>query len=735
MAYRKSLDFLPSIFQTKTNEKLLQASLDQLISEPEVRRLDGYIGRRFNPALTPSDSYIVEDYVDRQNYQLEPSVVYADDNDNIKFVSGYTDLLDKINSYGGATNNPNRMFTADQYNYSGFFDFDKFVNYSSYYWLPTGPDSVNVFASEIPTDLDIDVLPPNIYAVNDGIYDYENFDSNVFDVSENSISKLSQAGYRFSNTGDNISPVLRLARGGTYRFNVNQIGHGFFIQGKPGIDENYSWQNNLSSRNVLGVVNNGAEVGTVTFNVPTKDAQDFFLNMPVQDSVNLVAYSVGKRRGLKYTEIQNARYTDFISKHSGIDNIRNISGKRVLFLEDTNENRVPQPWQALTQYAENDLIVYANTVYRVLSEYVSSRTFNTNNLEVYDLSDYWYNPALFDDTNVGFAVASFDRGDAVSLENQLGWFEIDINSEGIIELTPSESINVNEKVNIGEGTRYSNRQVYRTANNKLELISPITANLDFLYYQDSIDPNINGIIELVDQDNNLNVNVDTILGLQNYTSPNGVVFENGLKVRFSSTTVPVGYENREFYVEGVGTEIDLISIDDLDTPEPWLDTISTPFDADFFDEQAFDKSQPAPVQKQYIGIKRNSRDGSAWSRQNRWFHESVINNTNSYNNFTSILDQTSRAKRPIIEFDAGLQLFNSGSSYKDTVTVVDTNETDVLSNVEGVAVESVAGEISGYYSDGIPLVNGNRVIFTNDTSDTVKATIWEVKRIIVESAQ
>ena len=735
MAYRKSLDFLPSIFQTKTNEKLLQASLDQLISEPEVRRLDGYIGRRFNPALTPSDSYIVEDYVDRQNYQLEPSVVYADDNNNIKFVSGYTDLLDKINSYGGATNNPNRMFAADQYNYSGFFDFDKFVNYSSYYWLPTGPDSVNVFASEIPTDLDIDVLPPNIYAVNDGIYDYENFDINLFDVSENSVSKLSQAGYRFSNTGDNISPVLRLARGGTYRFNVNQIGHGFLIQGKPGIEENYSWQNNLSSRNVLGVVNNGAEVGTVTFNVPTKDAQDFFLNMPVQDNVNLVAYSVGKRRGLKYTEIQNARYTDFISKHSGIDNIRNISGKTVLFLEDTNENRVPQPWQALTQYAENDLIVYANTVYRVLSDYASSRTFNTNNLEVYDLSDHWYDPALFDDTNVGFGAASFDRGDDVSLENQLGWFVIDINSEGIIELTPAGSINVNEKVDIGEGTRYSNRQVYRTANNKLELISPITANLDFLYYQDSIDPNINGMIELVDQDNNLNINVDTILGLQNYTSPNGVAFENGLKVRFSSTTVPVEYENREFYVEGVGTAIDLISIDDLDTPEPWLDTISTPFDVDFFDGQAFDKSQPAPVQKQYIGIKRNSRDGSAWSRQNRWFHESVINNTNSYNNYTSILDQTSRAKRPIIEFDAGLQLFNSGSNYKDTVTVVDTNETDVLSNVEGVSVESVAGEISGYYSDGIPLVNGNRVIFTNDTSNTVKQTIWEVKWVTVESAQ
>jgi len=735
MAYRKSLDFLPSIFQTKTNEKLLQATVDQLISEPEVRRLDGYIGRRFNPALTPYDSYIAEDYIDRQNYQLEPSAVYADDNDNIKFISGYTDLLDKISSYGGTTNNPNRVFAADQYNYSGFFDFDKFVNYSSYYWLPTGPDSVNVFASEIPTDLDIDVLQPDIYAVNDGLYDFENYDNSVFDVSTNSISRLSQSGYRFSTTGDRISPVLRLARGGTYRFNVDQYGHGFFIQGTPGIEESYDWQTNLSSRNVLGVVNNGAEVGTVTFNVPTQDAQNFFLNMPIADTVNLVAYSVGKRRALKYTEVQNARYTDFISEHSGIDNVRNLSGKTILFLEDDDENRVPQPWQALTQYSENDLVIYANTVYRVLSDYASSRTFNTSNLEVYDLSDSWYDPALFDNTNVGYDASNFDRGSDVSLENQLGWFDIDINSEGIIELTPAGSISVNEKVDISEGTQYSNRQVYRTANNKLELISPITANLDFLYYQDSIDPNINGVIELVDQDNNLNINVDTILGLENYTSPTGVVFENGLKVRFSGTTVPAEYENREYYVEGVGTAIDLIAVDDLNTPESWLDTISTPFDADFFDGQAFDKSQPAPEQKQYIGIKRNSRDGSAWTRQNRWFHESVINNTNSYNNYVPTLDQQSRAKRPIIEFDAGLQLYNSGSFYKDTVTVVDTNETDVLSNVEGVAVESVDGAISGYYSDGIPLVNGNRVIFTKDPSTTVKQTIWEVRWVTVESEQ
>lgn len=735
MAYRKSLDFLPSIFQTRTNEKILQATVDQLISEPEVRRLDGYVGRRFNPALTPNDSYIAEEYIDRQNYQLEPSAVYTDDNGNIKFVSGYVDLIDKINSYGGVTDNPSRMFSADQYSYSGLFDFDKFVNYSSYYWLPNGPDSVDVFASEIPTDQDIQVIQPDLYTVVDGTYDFESFDSIAFDVSENDISRLSEVGYRFDTTGTSLSPVLRLARGGTYRFNVNQVGHGFYIQSKPGLSDSYDWQNNLSIRDVLGVENNGEDVGTVTFNVPAKDAQDFFLNMTVQADINLVAYSVKKRRKLKYTDVQNARYTDFIAEHSGIDNQRNLAGKRILFLEDSTENVVPQPWVAQTVYNEGDLVVYGNTTYRVLSDYTSGRVFGDSNLEIYDSEDHWYDPALFDDTDVGFDSGNFDRGDSVSEENRLGWFEININSEGIIELTSVDSIDVNKKVNIGEGTQYGNREVYRTANNKLELISPVTANEDYLYYQDSIDPNINGVIELVDQDNNLNINVDTVLGTKNYTSPNGVVFENGLKVKFSGSTVPVQYENKEYYVEGVGTAIELVDVESLETPESWLDTISTPFDSELFDSQSFDKSQPAPVDKQYIAIKRNSKEGSAWTRQNRWFHEHVINKTSEYNDYTSSIDQTSRAKRPIIEFDANLQLYNFGSTYRDSVTVIDTQETDVLSNVEGVAVEIVDGAVSGYYSDGIPLVNGNRVIFANDPDETIKKTIWEVQWVTVESSQ
>ena len=78
MANRKTLDFLPKTFQTETNEKFLNATLDQLISDVEFVKLNGFIGRKFAPTYNSNDSYILETDQNRKNYQLEPSVVVRD---------------------------------------------------------------------------------------------------------------------------------------------------------------------------------------------------------------------------------------------------------------------------------------------------------------------------------------------------------------------------------------------------------------------------------------------------------------------------------------------------------------------------------------------------------------------------------------------------------------------------------------------------------------------------------
>ena len=99
MAVFKTHRFLPDVFQTDTNKKFLNATLDQLVSEPDLKRVDGYIGRKLSPTFKSSDSYLAETSATRQDYQLEPSVVILNSiTKDVDFVTTYQDTLNKIRS-------------------------------------------------------------------------------------------------------------------------------------------------------------------------------------------------------------------------------------------------------------------------------------------------------------------------------------------------------------------------------------------------------------------------------------------------------------------------------------------------------------------------------------------------------------------------------------------------------------------------------------------------------------
>ena len=46
----KTIQFLPEVFRTEPNRKFLNATVDQLISEPNLKRVNGYIGRKLAPS-------------------------------------------------------------------------------------------------------------------------------------------------------------------------------------------------------------------------------------------------------------------------------------------------------------------------------------------------------------------------------------------------------------------------------------------------------------------------------------------------------------------------------------------------------------------------------------------------------------------------------------------------------------------------------------------------------------
>ena len=692
MATRRTVDLLPEIFRTSTNRQFLGATLDQLTQEPVIKRTQGYVGRRVGPGVNPADNYVVEPTATRANYQLEPAVAFLKPQTNTVIDAiTYPGMIDALALQGADVTRQDRLFESQYYSWDPFCDFDKFTNYSQYYWLAEGPNPVDVAGTATPL-------------------------TDSFDVTRNETS------YEFSGLAG-LNPTITLVRGGNYEFNVNQPGFNFWIQAAPGVNGRMPATPNISSRDVLGVANNGEEQGTVTFNVPLKTAQDFYYNLSSIGTVDLLTT-------LTYNQLEGVYVSDFLSTYpNGIDGITNLDGRTIVF--NSSISGAGDGTWPISQLYSVWQITYVNGI---------------NDLPYIQLNNI------------------------LSIPN-LNQFQILF------------------------GTQYASTQWYKNASGYFEQIPLLTAVLDTLYYQDSVSPEIFGRIRLIDQDQLLLIDVNELCGAQNYTSPNGVLFNNGLKVQFRGLVEPAQFQNLEYYVEGVGTGlgvdarvgfidgeayfgayhvyngqkmtgsvhsettfqqyiydsveesllnigaggpagaplpntpvggvnngngIKLLPVTNFVTPETYTKSATIPYDSTSYDSQPYDANLNAPEVQDYITINRASKDLNAWTRSNRWFHVDVIRATAEYNNQVVFVDNALRAKRPIIEFRADLSLYNFGTQGKPPVNIIDFEITDALSDINGSP---------GYSTDGYTLINGSRVIFAADLDPVVRDTIYEVQFI------
>jgi hypothetical protein len=152
MARTRSVDFLPQIFQTPVNKQFLAATLDQMVQEPKFKKTQGFIGRTVGPGVNPNDKYVVEPDKTRQDYQLEPGIISLEpDTNNVKNVITYPGINDAIGFQGGDANRPDQLYNSEYYTWDPFVDYDAFVNFSQYFWLPSGPDVVDVAVPAVPT--------------------------------------------------------------------------------------------------------------------------------------------------------------------------------------------------------------------------------------------------------------------------------------------------------------------------------------------------------------------------------------------------------------------------------------------------------------------------------------------------------------------------------------------------------------------------------------------------------
>jgi len=246
---------------------------------------------------------------------------------------------------------------------------------------------------------------------------------------------------------------------------------------------------------------------------------------------------------------------------------------------------------------------------------------------------------------------------------------------------------------------------------------------DIIYYVAGNDINAAGTIIVKDIDEATFIDVQSeVIGKRFYKTSSGFNLSNGMKVYFSGMVEPVAYSEGYYYVEGVGDSIELISETSLNVPSAFTDDIVLEFDNDNvgFDRLPYGSAIGYPKDKDYFVINRASKDGNLWSRYNRWFHKSIIEESARINNQPVEVDQAQRAKRPIIEFNAGLKLHKFGTEAKTDVDLVDNYTTDAFSIIEGS---------QGYNIDGIDIVEGMRVLFTADTDLLVKNKIFQVTYI------
>jgi hypothetical protein len=478
---RSTADLLPKYYRTSGNKKFLQATLDQLMQPGKVRKVNGYIGRQSAKAVKSNDIFVTAADKVRQDYQLEPTAIIQDDFENVTFFKDYIDYINQISVFGGDVSNHEILNKQESYSWNPHINWDKFVNFQNYYWLPYGPDEITVFGQQQQI-----ISEYTLTVIND--------DDNY--------------AYVFSPDGLTRNPVLTLFRGQTYKFKINTPDNPFSIKTSRTLGDIDRYTN--------GVSVNGIEIGTVVFTI-SKDAPD------------------------------------------------------VLF-------------------------------------YVSEK-----------------------------------------------------------------------------------------------------------------DANVGGVFQILDIEENTFLDVEKeIIGKRNYTMSNGIPISNGMKLQFGGKIAPEKYSEGSWYVEGVGTAIHLISKNDLEIIGSFSEQKELLFDDIAFDIDPFGTATSFPANKDYITINRASLDRSPWARYNRWFHADVITASAQSKNKIPEFDQSKRANRPIIEFDANLKLYNFGHKAKKNVNLIDTFTTDVFSTIEGSL---------GYNIDGIPLVDGMRVLFVNDPDILVKDRIFKVNFI------
>lgn len=243
-------------------------------------------------------------------------------------------------------------------------------------------------------------------------------------------------------------------------------------------------------------------------------------------------------------------------------------------------------------------------------------------------------------------------------------------------------------------------------------------------------------IRLVKKDNNYNTRYSTV----DYNSNSiDFVYKNkglvGVAPTYSAPQSPPGFDDvalPQVYIRGeavpgetaeiqnviVGTlaqysgtttvsdGTNSITVDhSIDQPRTVVDLVNQLREAPGYSELAFEIKVATRVPTDYIIQQRGAENNNHWSRMNFWFHRQ-----NFIDAGDSLPNRVFRAKRPIIEFDNTLELYNHGKTSAGTIDADAFNL--MFAQVDGMFVTE--------YIDGVKQTNYDRLLFSNESTDIAK---------------
>ena len=331
-------------------------------------------------------------------------------------------------------------------------------------------------------------------------------------------------------------------------------------------------------------------------------------------------------------------------------------------------------WAANTSYKINDVILHSGNYY------IANRNFTTGSSFLNDASidDYNYVPDITQSTNAVITTNqdhNFYTGDKVVITDVQGMTEVN-NQTYYVEKITSRTLKLYTDKDIRVPLDSSSFNTWTSGGTITHNSGPTPI---------SISGNVSNYID-VEKD---------ITNKKYYTTPQNKIFRNGMVVKFTGDYVVSSsiVNDREYIVEGVGDAIILVD-KTISTASPYSFTTG----------------------KDYIVLGRGSSNKNIWSRTNFWWKKE-----NYLDAEDRIPNSGKRSLRPILEYDADLELYNHGINYKasvdlsiDTLTFEQANNLSTSQMIDGIDVSDVSKTFTCIFPNESELISKN--IYTINAS-------------------